>query len=58
MSKTYTTGSCPCCKKTDLIISNSKIICRFCNDWAWIEDAYNSSFLKEVSSENNIKAEN
>ncbi len=49
----YEFGNCPCCLKTDLVIVDKKIICKFCNNWSWLEDAYTSSWLKEVKGDAN-----
>lgn len=45
MEKEYELGNCPCCQKTDLVIADKKIICKFCNNWTWLEDARISSWL-------------
>ena len=49
----YELGCCPRCQKADLITTENKIICKSCGDWTWIEDAYNSSWLKDISEEIN-----
>lgn len=51
MEKEYELGSCPRCQKTDLVITDKKIICKSCNNWSWLEDARNSSWLKELNKE-------
>jgi hypothetical protein len=32
-------GRCSRCASHDLSIIGEKIICRKCNDWAWLDDA-------------------
>ena len=49
----YELWRCPCCLKTDLTITENKVICKSCGDWAWIEDACNSSWLKDITEEMN-----
>lgn len=45
------TGCCPCCQSTDLLITAKKVICKSCNNWSWLEDAVNSSWIKEIKNE-------
>lgn len=49
MEKEYELGNCPRCQKTDLVIADKKVICKSCSNWSWLEDAYNSSWLKELN---------
>lgn len=47
---TYELNQCPKCGKKDqlVFIDNKKVACKFCNNWAYIEDAVNSSWLNKV----------
>ena len=49
-SKIILTGRCTCCGSTDVyfIENNKKIICKQCNNWAWTEEALQSSWINSI----------
>ena len=53
--KRYKFGCCCCCGRNDLAYTSDhkKIVCKFCNSWTWLEDAYYSCWLEELEGENN-----
>jgi len=47
----FITDHCPKCLKTDLTVTDKKVICNFCHNWAWLEDAYSGTWLKEIKQD-------